>query len=154
MSEAGWMLVAVLRLLLASACGAVIGWEREVREKGAGLRTHILIAFGACLFCLIALRVREATGGELLRVLQGMLLAVGFLAGGVIFTGRGTVHGLTTAAGLWVVTGLGLAAGLGYYFLALFGTLMTWATVAWLKRLEPGMRRPRDEGPEDGGPAQ
>jgi len=137
-----WYVVAALRLLVAGVCGAVIGWERELSEKGAGLRTHTLISLGACLFSLAALRLRAQYGGDVLRVVQGMLLAVGFLAGGVIFTRGSSVYGLTTAAGLWVLTGVGLAAGLGYYFLALFGTLLTIVIIAWLRRVERRIHQP------------
>jgi len=140
-----WPAAAVFRLLVAALCGAVIGWEREVHEKGAGLRTHILMCVGACLFALIALSMhRDFPGGDVLRLLQGMLLGVSFLAGGVIFTRGGSIHGLTTAAGLWVLTGIGLAVGLGYYFLAACTTLLAAATIAWLKRLERHLHR----GPE------
>jgi len=144
-----WPLVAVFRLLVAALCGAVIGWEREVHEKGAGLRTHMLMSVGACLFALIALGMhRDFPRGDVLRVLQGMLLGVSFLAAGVIFMRRGSIHGLTTAAGLWVLTGIGLAAGLGYYFLAACATLLAAATIAWLKRFEKYLHR----GPETPGP--
>jgi len=133
----GWYYIATLRLLLAGVCGAVIGVEREAHEKGAGLRTHILISIGACLFALIGLRMSEQfPGGDPMRLLQGMLLGVGFLAGGVIFMRRGSVKGLTTAAGLWVLTAVGLGCGLGYYFLAAFGTVLSITIIAWMRHIE------------------
>jgi len=136
-------LIVAGKLLMAGACGAAAGWERELKEKGAGLRTHILICVGACLFALIAVRMHEQyPSGDILRLIQGMLLGVGFIAGGVIFTQRGSVRGLTTAAGLWVLTGVGMAVGLGYYFLAIFGTVLTTAVVAWMKRVEGVIHRP------------
>jgi len=132
-----WHMTAVVRLLMAGLCGAVIGFEREIHEKDAGLRTHILMSLGSCLFALIGLKMSEQfVRGDPLRLLQGLLLGVGFLAGGVIFTHRGSVHGLTTAAGLWVMAGVGMAAGLGYFFLAAVATVFTVAIVAWLKRIE------------------
>ena len=136
-------LIVAGKLLMAGACGAAAGWERELKEKGAGLRTHILICVGACLFALVAVRMHEQyPGGDILRLIQGMLLGVGFIAGGVIFTQRGSVRGLTTAAGLWVLTGVGMAVGLGYYFLAIFGTVLTTAVVAWMKQIEGIIHHP------------
>ena len=132
-----WYAVAAARMLLAALCGGLIGWEREVHEKGAGLRTHILICLGACLFSLVGIRIYEEYGaGDPLRLVQGLLLGVGFLAGGVIFMQRGSVRGLTTAAGLWVLTAVGLSAGFGYYFLAAVGTLLAIAVIAWLGQIE------------------
>jgi putative Mg2+ transporter-C (MgtC) family protein len=160
MPELDWSYVAAARILLAGMCGAVIGYERELQEKGAGLRTHILIGIGACLFSLVALRMHEAfPEGDVLRLLQGMLLGVGFLAGGVIFTHGISVRGLTTAAGLWVLTGLGMCCGLGYYFLAIFGTSLTILIIAGLGVLEEKLHawhrekgaecEERERGPED-----
>ncbi len=146
-----WPLVAVVRLLMATLCGAVIGWERELLHKGAGLRTHILISAGACTFSLVALRMhQDFPGGDPLRLIQGMLLAVGFLAGGLIFTRRDSIQGLTTAAGLWVLTGVGVAAGFGYYFLAALCTLLTIAIVTWLRYVERYMHG--KEGPPQEAP--
>jgi putative Mg2+ transporter-C (MgtC) family protein len=105
-------LTLLVRLLLAACCGAAVGWERELHEKRAGLRTHTLICLGACLFSLVALRIQEEFAGtDVMRVVQGLLLGIGFVAGGVIFTHGHSVYGLTTAAGLWVLTGVGLAIG-------------------------------------------
>ena len=134
-----------MRLLVAGLCGAAVGFEREISEKGAGLRTHILICLGACLFSLVGLRMSEELhAGDPLRILQGMLLGVGFIAGGVIFTRRGSVRGLTTAAGLWVLSGIGLASGMGYYFLAIFGTFLTVTIIAWLKHIERRIHKNRN----------
>jgi uncharacterized membrane protein YhiD involved in acid resistance len=131
-------LVTAFRLLLAVTCGALIGIEREQQEKRAGLRTHILLCLGACLFALIGLRMhKEYPGGDALRLLHGLITGVGFLAAGVIFTQGASVRGLTTAVGLWSLTGIGLAVGLGYYGLAVFATLLIFIVIAWLKRVEP-----------------
>jgi len=125
------------RLILAAACGAVIGWEREFHAKVAGLRTHMLISVGACMFTLVAIEMhRDFPGSDVMRVIQGLVLAIGFIAGGVIFTRGRSVMGLTTAAGLWVLTGVGLATGLGYYFLAVTGTLLGLVIIAGLKRID------------------
>lgn len=144
--EIGWFGIAVWRLIMASMCGALIGWEREKQAKGAGLRTHILICLGATLFSVIGIRMHETFSGDFMRLLYGMLLAIGFMGGGLVFSHGGSVRGLTTAAGLWVVTGIGLAIGLGYYLLAVFSTFLTIAIVSWLRRVEQHMRRDPDAG--------
>jgi putative Mg2+ transporter-C (MgtC) family protein len=125
-----------IRLLLASVCGAVIGWEREFHKKGAGLRTHMLICSGACLFTLAALEMKAQVGGDLLRLVQGLTIGIGFIGSGVIFTQGASTKGLTTAAGLWVACAIGLVAGMGYKELALLGTLFVLVIITALKRAE------------------
>ena len=123
--------VFTFRLVLAGLCGAAVGIERELHDKGAGLRTNTLICVGACLFTLVSLKVADFS-----RVVQGLLVGIGFLGAGVIFRRGESVRGLTTAAGLWVLTAIGLAAGLGDYFLALVGTAFTLVIIVVLKRVE------------------
>lgn len=117
---------ALQRLVVALACGGAIGWQREVMQKGAGFRTHMLICMGACMFALIGLRVQmDFPMSDPLRLVQGVLLGIGFLSGGVIVTQGRLVRGLTTAAGLWVITAVGLSIGLGYYFYGIISTVFT-----------------------------
>ena len=150
MSEYAWY-VAVGRLLVAALCGAIIGWEREIHHKGAGLRTHILISVGACLFTVTALRMRrDLGGGDALRLVQGMILGIGFLTGGVIFKQGGSVRGLTTAAGLWVLSGIGMAAGLGYLIMAATATILAFAVTSWIKHVEAHLPH-NDKQPPDPG---
>jgi len=144
--EVSWFGIAVFRLIMAGVCGALIGWEREKQAKGAGLRTHILICLGATLFSVVGIRMHETFDGDLMRLLYGMLLAIGFMGGGLVFSHAGSVRGLTTAAGLWVVTGIGLAIGLGYYLLAIFSTFLTIAIVSWLRTVEQHMHRDPEAG--------
>lgn len=147
MPELDWSYVAAIRLLLAGACGAIIGYEREINEKGAGLRTHMLITMGACLFAIATSRIHETyPHTDVLRLVQGMVLAIGFMGGGIIFTHGNSVRGLTTAAGLWVLTGVGMCAGLGYYFLAIFASALTVAIVAGLGMLEKRIHARHGEG--------
>ena len=135
------------RLVLAAACGALIGWQREAHDKAAGLRTHMLLALGACLFTLVTLRVGS---GDPLRVVQGMLVGTGFIAGGVIFRQGDLVRGLTTAVGLWVMGAIGTAVGVGEYFLALFGTLIAFLVMSLLQKVERRLVK-RPEPPAGGG---
>ena len=137
------ILVAALRLFLAAVLGGIVGWERESHDKGAGLRTHMLICIGACLFSLVTREIDRSFPGEhfdVLRVVQGLLLGIGFLCGGVIFTRKGSVRGLTTAAGLWVLTAIGLALGFGHYALAALGTALAFIVIATLKQADSWLR--------------
>jgi len=131
------IMVAVLRFLLALVCGALIGLEREARDKEAGLRTHILVALGACLFGMLGLLISAETGeADPLRVAQGILIGIGFLGAGVIMREGASIKGLTTAAGIWVMGGIGLACGTGYYVLAIAGTVFSFLTIVLFTRIE------------------
>jgi len=127
-----------LRLALAGLCGAAVGWQRERHEKAAGLRTHMLLALGACLFTLVAIRVSP---DDITRLLQGMVTGTGFLAGGVIFREGASVRGLTTAVGLWVMGAIGTAIGMGDYFLGVLATLLTFIVLSVLLRVEDRIAR-------------
>lgn len=127
----------ILRLFMALVCGAVIGLEREMHDKAAGLRTHILVCLGACIFGIVGLElVSSYEGTDVLRIAQGLLVGIGFLGGGVIFKEGPSIKGLTTAAGIWVMGGIGLAVSIGSYYLAILGTLFTLITIAVFGRLE------------------
>jgi len=115
------------RLSAAALVGAVVGVDREVRGKPAGLRTHSLVALGAALVVVVVIRV-SPVGFEhvdaVSRVIQGIIAGVGFLGGGAILKSSGageqeSVHGLTTAASIWLVAALGIAAGAGQWIASL-----------------------------------
>ncbi len=106
-----------LRLLMAAALGAVIGFQRERVGKPAGIRTHGLICIGAALFTITS--VLGFVGADPTRIAAGIVTGIGFLGAGAILRSReGIVVGLTTAASIWVVAGIGLAAGAGMYLIA------------------------------------
>jgi putative Mg2+ transporter-C (MgtC) family protein len=112
----------ILRLLLASTLGAVIGYQRERSGKQAGLRTHMLICVGAALFAIIS---AYGFSGAIdpARIAAGVVVGVGFLGAGVILHREGgAVAGLTTAATIWAVAGIGLAAGAGLYIVSAVAT--------------------------------
>ncbi|UCF78309.1 MAG: MgtC/SapB family protein [Candidatus Eiseniibacteriota bacterium] len=135
-------LVALGKLLVALACGAAIGWERERHEKAAGLRTHMLVSAGACLFAIVGLRIQATSPqADLLRIVQGALMGTGFLAGGVIFREGASVRGLTTAAGLWLLAAIGLTVGLGDFLLAFAATALSFVTISLLGRVERKAKR-------------
>lgn len=132
----------VLRLLAAVLAGAAIGFERELRDKAAGLRTHILVALGAAIYLIMSAEVaqeaQQAGSAPLdpLRVLGGMIGGIGFLAAGVIIEQRGNVRGLTTAASLWLTAALGAGAGLGEYTLVGLAVVITLLVLWPIQLLE------------------
>ena len=108
-----------IRLVAAGVIGALIGYERELRGKVAGVRTHVLVALGACLFMIIS--QYGFTGAEKFdaaRIAAGVVGGLGFLGGGIIMKNK-HVSGLTTAAGIWVTGAIGLSMGSGMYELAI-----------------------------------
>ena len=114
----------VLRLLLAAALGAVIGFQRERAGKPAGIRTHSLISLGAALFTVAS--ALGFVGAEPSRIAAGIVAGIGFLGAGAILRSReGIIAGLTTAATIWVSAGIGLAAGAGMYIIAPVATAIT-----------------------------
>ena len=116
----------ILRLLLAGFMGGLIGLEREMRAKGAGIRTHFIVALGSALFMIISMFAFEGTDKfDSSRVAAGVVSGIGFIGGGVIIFQRNVVRGITTAAGMWVAAAIGLACGAGMYPLAAAATLIT-----------------------------
>jgi putative Mg2+ transporter-C (MgtC) family protein len=105
-------------ILVAMALGAVIGIEREIHQKPAGLRTNMLICMGAAVFTLIGKHISISPDAES-RVIQGVVTGVGFLGAGVLIHQQGNVHGLTTAATIWLVTAVGIACGARLYGIAI-----------------------------------
>jgi putative Mg2+ transporter-C (MgtC) family protein len=114
-----------IKALLAIACGGIVGLERELKNKPAGLKTNILICLGSAIFTAASVLISTANGsggppGDPSRVAAQIVSGIGFLGGGVIIQARGTIVGLTTAATIWVVSALGVLIGLGYHNIALF----------------------------------
>ena len=135
MAELGIGAIA-LRLAVALAAGLAIGFEREQREKAAGLRTVALVSSGSAMLVLGAVLV---TPGEVVRMATGVATGVGFLGAGAILRERGGVIGLTTAATVWVAAALGVSAGLGQYALTALGVVLTLVILALIGRID--MRR-------------
>ncbi len=116
----------IIRLLAAAVLGAAIGYEREYRGKGAGVRTHMLVCVGACLFMLISkYGFGDSVRFDAARVAAGVVSGIGFLGGGLIIKGKtNLITGLTTAAGLWVTAAIGLGAGSGLVVMSAVATLL------------------------------
>jgi len=115
----------VLRLLLASASGAAIGYQRKRAGKPVGMRTYILITLGAALFTIVSV-FGFAGAVDPSRVAAGVVVGIGFIGAGVIFRGsrNGEVTGLTTAASMWAAAAVGLAVGSGLYVISIVATLL------------------------------
>jgi len=117
------------QLLLAVLLGSLIGLERELARKTAGLKTFALVALGSCLFSIISkLAFREfwgVPGFDPSRIASQIVVGIGFIGGGMIILQHSTVRGLTTAAGLWVAAAIGMAVGYKLYAIAVFTTLLT-----------------------------
>ncbi|MBD2344771.1 MgtC/SapB family protein [Anabaena subtropica] len=138
------LLKLIFRLFLALLIGAIIGIERELRRKPAGLRTHMLVSFGSAIFVVIPLQIisLESYPEIIGRVIQGIAAGVGFLGAGEIFressqqSQRLEIHGLTSAAAIWVSSALGIAAGCGLWQLGLIGAIITFVILNFFKRFE------------------
>ncbi|MAG91095.1 magnesium transporter MgtC [Candidatus Woesearchaeota archaeon] len=111
----------ILRLVLAVVAGGLIGLERRVVNKPAGVRTHMLVSLGSALFVLITLETLPSEGG---RIIAGIATGIGFLGAGTIFQAKDAVHGLTTAASIWVVAAVGLGIGLGHYLMTITAVVL------------------------------
>lgn len=129
--------VILLKFTIAVVCGAIVGLEREIRDKAAGLRTHILVCLAACIIGMLGLALSATCKDtDILRLAQGVLIGLGFLGGGVIMKEGTSITGLTTAAGIWIMGVIGLAIGVGSYRLALIATVFTFLTMALFGAVE------------------
>ena len=131
---------AFVPMLAAVVLGSVIGLERELHHKAAGLRTIILICTGAALFTVVAGYFQDQNAST--RVVQGVITGVGFIGAGTIIRDRASVHGITTAATIWLMTGVGIACGLRMYEVAIGVTILTLIILGGLNPLDRKIQRP------------
>jgi putative Mg2+ transporter-C (MgtC) family protein len=130
------------RLLLAAVLGGAIGAERELNDQAAGLRTHMLLTIGACLFTLIsAYGFSRGVGTDPSRLAAQIVTGIGFLGGGAIVRHGLTVKGLTTAARIWATASVGVAVGAGDYVLAVGGAGLVVGTRFGLRRVSATLQR-------------
>ncbi len=126
----------MLRLVLAAVLGGLIGLEREMKRKPAGLRTNMFICFGAAMFTILSDELASLWPGDHTRIAAQIIPGIGFIGAGSILHSRGSVSGLTTAATLFVVAGVGMAAGGGLYLPAIFATIVILLALHVLGYLE------------------
>jgi len=146
------------RLVVATLIGSLIGLDRELRHKPAGLKTHALVGLGAALVIVVASAMADPSAMS--RAIQGIVAGVGFLGGGAILKSDGEmVHGLTTAASIWLVASLGIACGAGQWMAAVVALIIALIVLILFNALEKWIRtrriigtsvppRPSDSGPE------
>jgi putative Mg2+ transporter-C (MgtC) family protein len=135
-SEMGRVLSSsIVRLLVAAILGGMIGLERQLRHKPAGLRTNMFICFGAAMFTILSKQL-AGTEADNTRIAAQIIPGIGFIGAGSIIHARGSVTGLTTAATLFVVASVGMAVGGGLYITAVFATMLILFALAMLGKLE------------------
>lgn len=147
--------IILVRLMVASALGAAIGFERGAKTGVAGLRTHILIALAAALFTTLTFEIYHATlehstqGADPIRAVEAVTAGIAFLGAGAIFQQRGNVQGLTTGAGMWLAGAVGLSAALGHYVIAAAAALLAVLVLAAMRRFSHHVVNKDDPGPGD-----
>lgn len=135
---ANFDLLILTKLVLAVGLGGLIGFERELKKRPAGLRTHMLVCLGATIFTIISISFDI----EPARIAAGIVAGIGFLGAGTIIAQRGHVRGITSAAILWVVAGIGLAVGVGEYLIAIVSSFIIFG-ILQLRRFE---KKSQDRG--------
>jgi putative Mg2+ transporter-C (MgtC) family protein len=131
----------ILRLGLAAGLGGLIGLERDVHGRAAGLRTHLLVSLGSAVFMLLSIFVAATAQGDTYtadpgRIAAQVIAGIGFLGAGVIIKERATVRGLTTSACLWLVAAVGMTAGAGYPLVSVITTAFALVGLIVLKSFE------------------
>ncbi len=131
------------RLSLAALLTAIIGLEREIRNKPAGLRTHMLIGLGSSAFAIFALGLADSihhadatTQVDPIRAIEGVMGGLGFLGAGAIIQSRGDVYGMTSAVGIWITGAIGVGCGTGNYFAVVLTTLIAVICLIPLRLVE------------------
>lgn len=123
------MLTIFIQLGVATILGLIIGAERSLAGKSAGMRTFALITLGSCLFTITSVIVTTQYLGKVnfdpMRVTAGIITGIGFIGAGLIMFRQNLMRGLTTAAGMWIASGVGVAVGFGLYSISIFTTLLT-----------------------------
>ena len=112
----------IIRLIFALALGFAIGFERKMRFKEAGPRTHTIVCIGACLFTVLSIMAFPSSDPA--RIAAQIVPGIGFIGAGMIFYHKETIHGLTTAAGMWTTAAIGMAIGAGWYIVSIVATVI------------------------------
>lgn len=137
------------RLVLAAFLSGLIGYEREVHGRAAGLRTTILVGVGSCLIMILSMYLQSiyahSADVDPSRMAAQVVSGIGFLGAGTIIRYGSSVRGLTTAAGIWAVAGIGMSVGCGFYPAALMATGIIFVVLVALSRLERNIRKKFDK---------
>ena len=139
----------ILRLAVAVGLGLLIGLERVLVHKEAGMKTHALVSMGSALFIiiseLVALKYGNIAGFDPTRIASQVIVGIGFLGAGSIILQGNRLLGLTTASGLWVTAGIGMAAGFGFYSLAVIATVLVLFVLVMIYNFEKPIRKISEE---------
>lgn len=131
------VLEILVRLVVAAVCGSVIGYQREITERPAGFRTHVLVCIGSALIMMVSIYpFGDASRVDPTRIAAQVVTGIGFLGAGTIIRQGSIVRGLTTAASLWTIAGVGLAVGAGFYSAALLTTALVFVVLSGFKIIE------------------
>ncbi len=151
----------LLRFFLAIVLGGAIGFERELRERSAGLRTHMLTSLAAAVFTVLTFEIFHATrdlvegaNADPIRLIEAVTAGVSFLAAGTIIHGSGKIHGLTTGAGIWLAGAIGTACGAGYFLIAFLAMVLAIGIVVLLRQFERKILDTKSEDESKRGPAR
>lgn len=134
----------LFRIIISLLLGALVGFEREITRKPAGLRTHAFVSMGACLFTISSFYLVGSSGIDSSRIAAGIVTGIGFIGAGSIIATKGHVKGLTTAASLWVVSAIGLMVGMGEFILPIISAIIIFIMLRFGKverEVENGIRK-------------
>lgn len=130
----------IFKVMLSVVLSSLIGFERELRQKGAGMRTHVLVGLGSTLIVLTSLHLfdiyKESTFIDPTRMITGIVTGIGFLCAGTIIQAQSGIRGLTTAAALWIVSGVGIAVGAGHYAAAVIVSIVVFFVLISMRSME------------------
>src|ERR1700690_1986729 len=128
--------LVVARLLMAALLGGIVGLERELSHKPAGIRTNMLICLGSALFTIISYEMAGNVGGDHTRIAAQIIPGIGFIGAGVVIRERGTIIGITSAATIFVVASMGMTVGAGLYVTGIFTMLLLLGSLVIIGNVE------------------
>ena len=141
----------LVRIIFSGICGLIIGYERKTRGKGAGIRTHMIVALAASLMMVISKygfsdmeAIAGIKGADGSRIASQIVTGVGFLGAGMIYVHKNSISGLTTAAGIWATSGIGMAIGSGMYFIGIASTVVIFISQIILHKDFKFMQMPQE----------
>jgi len=149
LKELDFLLRMLPEILVATACGTIVGIDREIKNKAAGIRTHVLICVGVAIFTLVGISFGEKADPT--RVIGQIITGIGFLGGGVIFKQSDRVVGITSAAFIWFIAAIGVLCGLGYLLSAgilTVGFVLITNGLKYLERFVDRKQKPEDQAKE------
>lgn len=129
------------KIIVATICGLIIGLEREMKHKVAGIRTHIIVCVGACLFTAIGIILSDTYHTDPTRIIGQIVTGIGFLGAGVIFKTDDKVVGVTSAAFIWLISSIGVLVGIGYLFSSVLFTIGLLITLVIIQKIENKLKK-------------